>query len=59
MIYITFVTSACSMSKVRVQFNINSTGGTVHLFIGMGRSPDKNTFMTLTYAHNPNTNIKD
>jgi hypothetical protein len=29
--------------------------GTVHLFIGTGRSPDKNTFMTLTYTHNPNT----
>jgi hypothetical protein len=27
-------------------------GGTVHLFIGMGRSPSKNTFMTLTYSCN-------
>jgi hypothetical protein len=33
--------------------------GTVHLFINMGHNPDKNTFMTLTYAHNPNTNIRD
>jgi hypothetical protein len=30
-------------------------GGTVHLFIGTGHSPSKNTFMTLTCAHNHNT----
>jgi hypothetical protein len=30
--------------------------GTVHLFIGMGRSPGKNTFMTLTCVHNYNIN---
>jgi hypothetical protein len=29
--------------------------GIVHLFICMGRSPGKNTCMTLTYTHNPNT----
>jgi hypothetical protein len=28
---------------------------TVHLFIGTGHNPSKNTFMTLTSAHNPNT----
>jgi hypothetical protein len=26
--------------------------GTVHLFIGTGRSMSKNTFTTLTYSHN-------
>jgi hypothetical protein len=31
-------------------------GGTVHLFIGMGRSPGKNTFMTLACTHNRNIN---
>jgi hypothetical protein len=31
-------------------------GGTVHLFIGTGHSPSKNTFMTLTCAHNRNIN---
>jgi hypothetical protein len=30
--------------------------GTVHLFIGTGRSLSKNTFMTLTYTHNRNIN---
>jgi hypothetical protein len=28
---------------------------TVHLFIGTGHRPDKNTFVTLTYIHNPDT----
>jgi hypothetical protein len=27
-------------------------GGTVYLFIGTGRSPGKNTFMTSIYIHN-------
>jgi hypothetical protein len=31
-------------------------GGTVHLFIGMGHNPNKNTFMTLTCTHNRNIN---
>ena len=31
-------------------------GGIVYLFIGTGRSPSKNTFMTLTYTHNRNMN---
>jgi hypothetical protein len=31
-------------------------GGTVHLFIGTGRTPGKNTFMTLTFVHNCNIN---
>ena len=30
-------------------------GGTVHLFIGMGRSPSKSTLLTSTYTYNPNT----
>jgi hypothetical protein len=30
-------------------------GGTVHLFIGTGHSPSKNTFMTLTCTHDLNT----
>jgi hypothetical protein len=30
-------------------------GSIVHLFIGTGDSPDKNTFVTLTYIHNPDT----
>jgi uncharacterized protein YcgI (DUF1989 family) len=34
-------------------------GGTIHLFIGMGCNPSKNTFMTLTYTHNPYRNIRD
>jgi hypothetical protein len=29
-------------------------GATVHLFIGTGRSPGKNTFMTLTSVNNCN-----
>jgi hypothetical protein len=31
-------------------------GGTVHLFIGTGRSPGKSTFMTLTLIHTHNIN---
>jgi hypothetical protein len=31
-------------------------GDTVHLFIGMERSPSKNTFMTLTCTHTCNIN---
>jgi hypothetical protein len=31
-------------------------GGTVYLFIGTGRIPGKNTFMTLTRTHNRNIN---
>jgi hypothetical protein len=30
--------------------------GTVHLFIGTGHSPGKNTFMTLTFVHDCNIN---
>jgi hypothetical protein len=33
------------------QFWSEQHGGTVHLFIGMGRSSDKNTFVTLTYIY--------
>jgi hypothetical protein len=31
-------------------------GGTVHLFIGTGRRPSKNTFMTLTCSYNHRIN---
>jgi hypothetical protein len=31
-------------------------GSTVHLFIGTGHSPSKNTIMTLTFVHNCNMN---
>jgi hypothetical protein len=31
-------------------------GGIVHLFIGTGRSPGRNTIMTLTFVHNYNIN---
>jgi hypothetical protein len=31
-------------------------GGTVHLFIGVGRSPDTITFMPLTFTCNHNAN---
>jgi hypothetical protein len=31
-------------------------GGTVHLFIGTGRSPGKSTFMSLTFTYDYNIN---
>jgi hypothetical protein len=43
------------MTKERLQYNVNSNGDTVHLFVGTERSPSKNTFMTLTCTHDPNT----
>jgi hypothetical protein len=30
--------------------------GTINLFIGVGRSPDTITFMSLTFTYNHNTN---
>jgi hypothetical protein len=33
-------------------------GGTVHLFIGMGHSPDKITFVSLITNHNHDTNYQ-
>jgi hypothetical protein len=33
-------------------------GGTVHLFIGTGRSPDKITFVSLITNHNHSTNYQ-
>jgi hypothetical protein len=53
---VTLIPSACLMvmSREQLQFNVKSTGVIVHLFIGTGRSPSKNTFMTLTCTHNPN-----
>jgi hypothetical protein len=33
-------------------------GGTVHLFIGTGRSPDKITFVSLINNYNHNTNYQ-
>jgi hypothetical protein len=32
--------------------------GTVHLFIEMGCSPGKNTFVTLAYIHYPNAKLQ-
>jgi hypothetical protein len=34
-------------------------GGTVHLFIGMGHSLDKITFVSLIINHNHDTNYQD
>jgi hypothetical protein len=34
-------------------------GGTVHLFIGTGRSPIKITFMSLTTSYNHDTNYHE
>jgi hypothetical protein len=39
--------------------SVNSKGGTVHLFIGMGRGPSKSTIMTLISIHCHDPNIKD
>ena len=59
--YTTFIPSACSKVKVQIQFlqSAWTVRGTVHLFIGKGRSPRKSTFMTLTSTHYSSTNIKD
>jgi hypothetical protein len=56
--YITLIPSACSKEKMRMQseFWHEQCMCIVHLFIGTGHNPDKNTFMTLTYIHNSNTN---
>jgi hypothetical protein len=55
--YITLIPLACSKEKMRMQsqFYREHYEGTVDLFIGTRRSLDKNTFMTPTYTHNPNT----
>jgi hypothetical protein len=42
----------------RLQVSVNSTGGTIHLFIGMGHSPNKITFMLLITNHNYDTNYQ-
>jgi hypothetical protein len=57
-IYITFISSAClkALTREQLQPSLSSSGGTVHLFIGTGRSPSKNTFMTLVCTHNRNIN---
>jgi hypothetical protein len=51
------IPSTCSkvMTWEQLQSSLNSTRGTVHLFVGTGRSPSKNTFMTSAYTYNPNT----
>jgi hypothetical protein len=48
-------------SKRDVRVNIGQREhywGTVHLFIGTGRSPDKITFVSLITNHNQNTNYQ-
>jgi dolichol kinase len=51
-IYITLISSAFLKVFMReqLQSSVNSTG-TFHLFIGTGRSPSKNTFMTSTIIY--------
>jgi hypothetical protein len=38
-----------------VTIHLEQYGSTVHLFIGIGCSTSKNTFMTSAYTYNPNT----
>jgi hypothetical protein len=48
-------------SKHNAQVNTSQReqyGGTVHLFIGMGRSPVKITFMSLMTSYNHDTNYQ-
>jgi hypothetical protein len=40
----------------RAQVSVNGTGGTVHLFIGTGRSLCEITFMSFTTSYNHDTN---
>jgi hypothetical protein len=60
MIYIrTFGLTEDKESKCDVRVNTSQReqyGGTVHLFIGMGRSPVKITFMSFTTNYNHDTN---
>jgi hypothetical protein len=55
-IHVTLIPSASSKVKTRrSDYNQHEQyGATVHLFIGMGRSPSKSTFMSpiFTYDHN-------
>jgi hypothetical protein len=57
-IYVTLTPSACSkvLTREQITIQLEQYGGTVHLFIGMGRNPGKSTFMTLTLIHNCNIN---
>jgi hypothetical protein len=56
-IYTTLIPSACLkvMTREQLQSSVNSTEGTVHLFIVTGRNRSKNTFMALTCTYDPNT----
>jgi hypothetical protein len=38
--------------KANAKIRVNSTGGTVHLFIGTGHNPYKITFMPFTFDNN-------
>jgi hypothetical protein len=40
-----------SVMHEQMQVSVNSTGGTVHLFIGMGCSPCEITSMPFTFAN--------
>jgi hypothetical protein len=40
-----------SVMHEQMAVSVNSTGDTVHLFIGMGRSPCEITFVPLTFAN--------
>jgi hypothetical protein len=56
-IYITLIHSGL-IEGVDARAITIQRGGTVHLFIGTGRSPNKDTFMTLTCTHNRNINLQ-
>jgi hypothetical protein len=56
-VYITFIPSTCQKVKMREWRKSDYSSawtvqGTVHLFIGTGRSPDKITLMSLTFTVN-------
>jgi hypothetical protein len=62
-IHITMVHSTCQKVRDRewhetITIQREQYGVTVHLFIGMGRSPDKSTFISLVNAYNPNMNYR-
>jgi hypothetical protein len=46
------------VTRERLQVSVNSTGGTVHLFIGTRHNPDKITFVSLITNHNHDTNYQ-
>jgi hypothetical protein len=56
--YITLIPLACLkvLNERAITIQCEQYGGTVHLFIGKGRSSGKHTFMTLTFVHKCNIN---